>query len=80
MKARKFNVIKVSNTVAETDSSADEKSNDAQSDDGAPKDKGKGKQKTDKPLAKKHKSNAKPAAPAKQTAIKVSVYADGRSH
>jgi hypothetical protein len=75
IKARKFNVIKVSDTVAETDSSADEKSDDAQSDDGAPKGKVKGKQKAeeqaDKSVAKKHKSgDGKPAAPA----IKVSVY------
>jgi hypothetical protein len=72
IKARKFNVIKVSDTSAETDSSADEKS-DAQSDDGAPKDKGKGKQKAEEPVAKKHKSgDGKPAAPVKQ-AIKVCI-------
>jgi hypothetical protein len=72
MKAGKINVIKVFDTVTETDSSADEKSNDAQSDDGALKNKGKGKQKAEEPVAKKYKSDAKPAAPVKQT-IKVCI-------
>jgi hypothetical protein len=77
IKARKFNLIKVSDTGAETDSSEDEKSGDARSDDGTPKDKGKGKQKVEEkaeiPVAKKHKSgNGKAASSAKQPAIKVS--------